>query len=145
MSSEAFIRINYGASLHMLKKGTKAYSILKWKCPRCHEGDLFVQSGEKNYSFIGYTPQRCKVCGQSFILEPGFYYGAMYLSYSIAVFIALPQFAVWYILFDVSFRNSILLLLVVQVFITPWLYRTSRSLWINFFVSFDNEFSENAS
>jgi uncharacterized protein (DUF983 family) len=35
----------------MLKKGTKLYSVLNHKCPRCQEGDLFVSSAYSSYLF----------------------------------------------------------------------------------------------
>jgi uncharacterized protein (DUF983 family) len=126
-----------------LKKGDKLYSILKNKCPRCHEGNLFAQQGEKNYNLFGYTPERCSVCGQSFILEPGFYYGAMYISYIIAVAIMLPIFILFYSGFDFSFKKSLLFVALIQIFITPRLYKLSRSLWINMFVSYDEQFNTN--
>ncbi len=125
-----------------MKKGTKLYSILKHKCPRCHEGDLFLKRGEKNYNIVGYTPDKCKVCGQSFVLEPGFYYGAMYLSYMLSVAVALPQFVLYYVGFDISFRMSLLLIVLAQIILTPFLYRTSRALWINIFVSYNPDFEK---
>jgi len=124
-----------------LKKGTKLYSILKHKCPRCQEGNLFVQSGEKNYNIFGYTPDNCSVCNQAFVLEPGFYYGAMYISYALAVAMMLPMFIVFYASFDFSFRKSLLFIILIQLVFTPWLYKTSRSLWINMFVTYDSEYA----
>lgn len=123
-----------------MKKGTKLYSILKHKCPRCHEGDLFLKHGEKNYNIVGYTPDKCNVCGQAFVLEPGFYYGAMYLSYMLSVAVALPQFLLYYAGFGASFRMSLLFIVLAQIVLTPFIYRTSRALWINIFVSYDPNF-----
>jgi uncharacterized protein (DUF983 family) len=124
----------------MLKKGTKTYSILKNKCPRCHEGNLFVQPGDKHYNIFGYTPDNCPVCNQAFILEPGFYYGAMYISYVLAVAMMLPVFILFYAGFDFSFRKTLLIVIVLQLLLTPWLYKISRSLWINMFVNYDKDY-----
>lgn len=121
----------------MFKKGTKFYSIFKQKCPRCHEGNLFVQPGEKNYTIFGYTPDVCTNCGQAFILEPGFYYGAMYISYVISVALALPQFLLFYVGLDFSFRASLVAALIAQLILTPFIYKISRGAWINFFVRYD--------
>jgi len=123
-----------------VKKGTKLYSVLKHKCPRCHEGEMFLKTGEKNYNIIGYTPDNCKVCGQVFVLEPGFYYGAMYLSYMLSVFIALPQFIIYYAGFNMSFRTSLVFIVLAQIVLTPFIYKTSRTIWINVFVSYDSSF-----
>lgn len=123
-----------------MKKGTKLYSILKHKCPRCHEGELFLKPGEKNYNIIGYTPDKCKICEQAYVLEPGFYYGAMYLSYMLSVAVALPQFLLYYAGFNLSFRMSLLLIILAQIVLTPFIYRTSRAIWINVFVSYNAEY-----
>lgn len=123
-----------------MKKGTKVYSVLKHKCPRCQEGNLFAQKGESQYNIFGYTPQFCKICGQSFILEPGFYYGSMYISYAMMVALALPQFLVYYLAFKCPFLTSFFITGIVQLFLTPFVYKTSRAFWINLFVSFDKQY-----
>lgn len=120
----------------MFKKASKLYSIFHHKCPRCHEGDLFLKPGEKDYNIFGFTPKFCNTCGQSFFLEPGFYYGAMYMSYMFSVGLALPQFLLYYAVFDFSFRNSLLILVLILLLLTPYIYKISRALWINFFVHY---------
>lgn len=124
----------------MVKKGTKVYSILKHKCPRCQEGNLFAQKQEAHYNIFGYTPQFCKVCGQSFILEPGFYYGSMYISYGMMVALAFPQFLFYFLVFKCSIITSFIITAIVQLFLTPFVYKTSRAIWINLFVSFDKQY-----
>ena len=56
-----------------MKKGTKLYSILKLKCPRCQIGDLFIKPGLFVFSRIFEMPNKCSCCKQNFKLEPGFY------------------------------------------------------------------------
>jgi uncharacterized protein (DUF983 family) len=46
------------------------------KCPRCHQGHLFT------HGMYTEIPPACPVCGLSFEPEPGFYIGAMYISYA---------------------------------------------------------------
>lgn len=124
-----------------MKKGSKIYSILLHKCPRCHEGNLFAQKSEAHYNLFGFTPNFCPVCGQSYILEPGFYYGSMYISYAMSVFIGLPQFILYYAVFDLSFWIALAVVFAVQLLLTPFLYKTSRSLWINTFVNYDEKYT----
>ena len=64
----------------MCSKGSKAYSIFYLKCPRCHEGGTF-ETG--SWSFVKPVDmlQRCPKCDLNYWPEPGYYYGAMFISY----------------------------------------------------------------
>ncbi|MDX5437630.1 MAG: DUF983 domain-containing protein, partial [Pontibacter sp.] len=81
----------------MLSKGTKLYSIVNYKCPRCHQGDLFIHKGW-SYTSFAKMPEKCPCCHQSYEPEPGFYYGAMYVSYAITTAITITVLAVLSIL-----------------------------------------------
>jgi uncharacterized protein (DUF983 family) len=69
-------------------------NLLSFKCPRCHEGKLFVN---KWYSFPNGNKmvERCSVCGQRTELEPGFFQGTGYVSYGLTVGFSLITFAIW--------------------------------------------------
>jgi hypothetical protein len=125
-------------------KGTKIYSILTMTCPRCQEGELFIK---KSAYSKGMTEmhKRCPNCGEPFEREPGFYYGAAYVSYGltvalwIAVLVALIVFdAIGLISF--SFMENPILYLSIGIglllVLLPVLYRLSRAIWINFFVKY---------
>ena len=49
-------------------------NIFSFKCPRCHEGELFVNKWY-NFSNGNKMVECCSVCGQRTELEPGFYHG----------------------------------------------------------------------
>ncbi len=79
----------------------------------------------------------CPHCGQSFEPEPGFYFGAMFVSYGINTVLFL---GVWTLLaiFVKDYGLSTLLIalgLTVVVFL-PLTFRLSRSVWIAIFVPF---------
>ena len=80
----------------------------------------------------------CTVCGQPFTPEPGYYFGAMFVSYALnaAFFIA-----VWFILDlimkEVSLTAMIIALLVVIFGLLPITFRLSRVLWIYIFVRYE--------
>jgi len=125
-------------------KGTKIYSIFTMTCPRCQEGKLFVN---KSAYSKGMTEmhQECSNCGEPFQREPGFYYGAAYVSYGltialwVAVLVALIVFdAIGLISF--SFMENPILFLSIGIglllVLLPILYRLSRAIWINFFVKY---------
>lgn len=128
-------------------KGTKIYSILTMTCPRCQEGKLFVN---KSAYSKGMTEmhQKCSNCGEPFQREPGFYYGAAYVSYAltialwVAVLVALIVFdAVGLISF--SFMENPILFLSIGIglllALLPVLYRLSRAIWINIFVKYRDD------
>lgn len=132
-------------------KGTKLYSIFLFKCPRCHEGDLYKDKNPYNIGSLTNMETKCSHCGESFTREPGFYFGAAYVSYAltvalwVAVLVALMTFdSIGWIEFGffshpLTFIISGVLTLVVLL---PVIYRFSRSIWINFFVNFDRTKSE---
>lgn len=121
----------------MSVKGSKLTSILYGKCPRCHEGDMFEKGTLYNYRRFSEMHTACACCGQPFEPEPGFYYGAMYVSYafSTAIFIG-----IWVILGlfveEISMLMMTVALVIAVVAFLPISYRLSRMVWINFFVSY---------
>lgn len=105
------------------------------KCPRCQEGDLFVQPFE--FSKPVNMPEKCPVCHQKYEPEPGFYYGAMFLSYIFSGFLFLGIMAVCLIVFKLSLNASMAILLVIAALTYLFFLRMSRSLWINLLVKYD--------
>jgi hypothetical protein len=68
--------------------------------------------------------EKCSECGEKFSLEPGFYFGAMYVSYALGV------------AHMVSFVVSILIL------ITPLYYALSKIVWANLFMNYKKKKDE---
>ncbi|OUJ71967.1 DUF983 domain-containing protein [Hymenobacter crusticola] len=56
-------------------------AMLDQRCPRCHQGPLFTHSAF-NLAHFTDMPERCPVCGLVYEIEPGFYWGAMYISFA---------------------------------------------------------------
>lgn len=124
-----------------MRKGHRFYSILHWKCPKCHGGDLFSNANPYNLSHLADMPNKCGECGQRFLLEPGFYYGAMYVSYALTVAVSVAVFVAMSVLwhFDVLWYLGLNALTLLLVF--PWIFRTSRAVWLNLFVSYGKDVS----
>ena len=70
-----------------LRKGSKLYSILFNKCPKCHIGSFWATNNPVKNMFFSTknTCQTCENCYLSYELEIGFWYGSMYVSYAISV------------------------------------------------------------
>jgi uncharacterized protein (DUF983 family) len=121
--------------MRIISKKSKIYSTLNLKCPRCHEGDLF-ETGSFSFQKPFDMPKQCSHCGQSYWPEPGFYYGAMFISYI---------FTGWFCLFFVMFFHWVLdwglaasfgLLIAVCTLFFIYIFRLARSVWINLNVKY---------
>jgi uncharacterized protein (DUF983 family) len=75
------------------------------KCPQCRKGNMFV-SRAYDLKRLGDMPEKCAHCGFKFEIEPGFYWGAMYISYAFTVAIA------------------------VNVSLILWWYAGNPSIWV---------------
>lgn len=91
-------------------------------------------------------PDACLACNENFKKEPGFYFGAAYVSYAltvalwIACLVALMTFnAIGLIEFG-FFENPMTFIItgvVTLVVLLPLIGRISRAIWINMFVKYD--------
>ncbi len=123
----------------MLKKGTKIYSVYNNKCPKCHEGDFFKYRFTYNPKKVTQIYENCSHCNLKYMIEPSFFYGAMYVGYAITVFTFVAVFILTKVLLNFELLNSFASILIITVLITPLNLRLSRILWINMFVAFDEE------
>ncbi|MEN8929203.1 MAG: DUF983 domain-containing protein [Flavobacteriales bacterium] len=120
----------------MLKKGSKFYSIFKRKCPVCHEGDFFV-SKPYDLKNTGKIRDACPECGEKYSKEPGFYYGAMYVSYGLGVATFVAVFILTYLIYpEASALLYISLIALTMVVLGPFIYELSKIIWANMFMSF---------
>ena len=62
-------------------------------CPKCGQGKLFKNPNPYNFKTIADMPDNCPHCNLSFMPEPGFYYGAMFMSYVVTVALSVLNFA----------------------------------------------------
>ncbi|MEZ4958907.1 MAG: DUF983 domain-containing protein [Saprospiraceae bacterium] len=127
----------------MIKLGTKAYSILHMKCPKCQEGDLF-ETGSFSFSKPFDMPEKCPVCQQKYFLEPGFYYGAMFVSYIITGWFCLFFVGFFMLVLGLGWEISFVLLILTLAILFVWIFRVSRAIWININVKYDPKAAPNA-
>ena len=125
-------------SIHMWSKGSKLFSIFRNKCPRCQEGDFFVKPAGFRFRNNLKMHEKCSNCGLKYMLEPSFYYGAMYVSYALTVAMAVAVFLITYWL-GMSLFQSLLGIVAVLVISNPFVMRLSRLLYINLFVHYQEE------
>src|SRR2546422_5139223 len=80
-------------------------AILHQKCPRCHSGAIFRSS-----IFRGLVKmnERCPVCDLKFEREEGYFLGAMYISYGLALIFIIGLAGLLWALLHWSIRKSVI-------------------------------------
>lgn len=112
-------------------------SILKLKCPKCHKGDMFVEPNFLKPSTITKTHKNCLCCDVDFIPEPGFYFGAMYVSYGLGVIYFLLSFFVLYLLLNLKDFTFLGIYIATTLLSWPYIFRISRVIYLSLFVRYD--------
>ncbi|WP_317197462.1 DUF983 domain-containing protein [Polaribacter gangjinensis] len=84
----------------------------------------------------------CPNCNLKYMMEPSFFYGAMYVNYGITVAISVAVFVITKVFIELNLLQSFLSIFLVLVVLAPFNLRLSRILWINMFVSFDKRFTK---
>jgi len=107
------------------------------KCPNCAKGLVFA---DKNFYFtIGFPKMNktCSHCGFTFEKEPGFFFGAMFVSYAIGVGEALITYFLTRPFFEKTFDLKIFpIIMVVLLLLTSFNIRLSRMIWIYIFKNY---------
>lgn len=105
----------------------KILPLLKRRCPRCSEGALFRGWFQMN--------DTCPKCKMNFEREEGYYTGAMFINWFLAIFIIGP---VWIGMIFAGYPFGLILgttvfLLILSI---PVFFQYSRVIWlyIDFFV-----------
>lgn len=113
----------------MKKELTVGEAILKSKCPRCREGNLFIFKPMQIAKFHKMY-SNCQICNQVFEPEPGFYFGAMFISYALAVAMSVTSWIFLYVLFKPAFEVYLVVILILNVVLLPFIFRYSRTLFL---------------
>ena len=119
--------------INPFRKGTKLYSIVKLKCPRCQEGNLFLTQNPYNLKMFDKMPDKCTVCGEDFLRESGFYWGGMMVSHATTTVVAVIVHLIVYFFAGWEITPNIISIVAVILLIFPVVFRNSRAIWINFF------------
>lgn len=121
----------------MFKKGTKLYSVLNGKCPRCNEGEFFKYKITLNPSKITKLHDNCPSCNLKYMMEPSFFFGAMYVNYALSVALFVGIFIISKMIFGLTILQSFIAIIIVSLLLIPFTLRLSRIIWINIFIAYD--------
>lgn len=125
----AFSRFNAAFSPNFLEWDvvmdalTRIATALRLRCPRCHDGKLFVG--------LLKMSDHCPACGLKLEPEPGFYLGSIYANYALTVLITTVSFVL--LVFGAGFSKDQVIwgCLAFSLLFPLWFFRYARSLWLS--------------
>ncbi|EAY27992.1 hypothetical protein M23134_02661 [Microscilla marina ATCC 23134] len=107
--------------------------MIKGNCPHCQQGKVFTHRQFYHPTRFSDMHEKCAHCGGSFLPEPGFYVGAMYVSYALAIPVAFLLAMGLYYGAGVSDVSAMVAMIVGIVLFTPINFRLSRLIWLYLF------------
>lgn len=117
----------------MQKIESTPLALLAQKCPRCHTGPLF-NHGTLHLSKLTDMPDACPVCGLRYEPEPGFYWGAMYISYGLSVgVVVMVGLLLYFLAHDPPVWVYVAAVSITMLALTPLLFRYARTLMLYLF------------
>lgn len=112
-------------------------SILQYHCPGCRSGKLFNEPFE--FSNPLDMPERCPNCQQHFEPEPGFYFGAMFISYGLSAILLLVPALILVLGYDWSATRAMVVVVAIGAISFFRILRLSRSIWIHINVKYEGK------
>lgn len=104
------------------------------ECPRCRQAKIFTEPFKITDPLS--MPEKCKACDLLLLPEPGFYYGAMFISYILSAWLfLLPSLLlVFYFKWEVS--SAMLFTAAIGILTYFKFLRGCRSLWLHMNVKY---------
>jgi len=100
------------------------------------EGDLY-QTPTFSFRKPFVMHERCPNCRQDFMPEPGFYYGAMFISYIFTGWFCIGFVLFFHWVLGWSTLASFSLLIAVCAFFFVYIFRLARSIWLSLMVKYN--------
>ena len=120
---------------------SKLNAMINARCPHCHEGRLFKY---KWWNLLNFAQMHdnCPQCDVRYEVEPGFFYGAMYISYAFTVGIMLIGGLIVFNFFnDPPAMGYVVPITIFSLVMVPFNFRTARVIFIHLFsgISYEKE------
>jgi uncharacterized protein (DUF983 family) len=120
-----------------MAKKSKVAAIVSMKCPRCHQGNMYSAPISQG---IYKMHKECTVCKQPFELEPGFYWGAMYVGYALSGGYMLSTVGILILALNWSVEGAFAVSILGGLFIFPLIARLARAVWLHIYVGYDKKY-----
>tara|TARA_R100000789_G_C2954246_1_gene135987 strand:+ start:164 stop:514 length:351 start_codon:yes stop_codon:yes gene_type:complete len=115
---------------------SKVANIVAGKCPNCKNGHIFETKGNIFLFRMPKMYNRCQKCNFKFEKETGFFFGAMFVSYALAVAEMIASLVIFWLLLDLSPLTVFLIIAFVAFLGSPFNFRVSRAIWIHLFYKY---------
>ncbi|TKT87301.1 DUF983 domain-containing protein [Dyadobacter frigoris] len=116
---------------------SKIVNVIRMKCPRCHQGNLFIKRNPYSLKDGLKMPDNCPVCGQDFKIEPGFYIGALWTSFPIVIFLMTLLSVLLLVFVKMQLEWFFVAITIILFSLQPIIIRLGRAIWINIFVDYE--------
>lgn len=119
---------------------SKVVKILQCKCPNCNDGDIYKNDGNILILKFPKMNQQCPTCHYKFEREPGYFFGAMYVSYGLAVAEMIASLIIFWHLFNLSPLMVFCIITILTFLLAGINFKLSRSVWIHMFFKTNNDY-----
>lgn len=110
-------------------------ALVACKCPKCRKGDIFTHKAYELRKFMEMYVH-CPHCGLKYEIETGFFWGAMYVTYTFtSAFFVMGIFIYFFFLRTISVWYFSLGFVLFIISILPLMVRYSRVVMLYFFAS----------
>ncbi|MCY7349856.1 MAG: DUF983 domain-containing protein [Cytophagaceae bacterium] len=114
---------------------TKFQAMIGGRCPRCRQGKVFMAPWWQVTKF-SRMHEHCPHCGLRYEVEPGLFFGAMFISYAISVGIMIGIGVLSFVIFndpDNIWLYYIIPITVASLVAVPFNFRISRVIMLHLF------------
>lgn len=112
---------------------SKIVAMSEARCPQCREGKMFKYPFWRVDKF-SEMHDNCPICGLRFEVEPGFWFGAMFISYANTVgLLVVLGVSIFYIFNDPPMLYYIIPVTILSLITVPFNFRISRIVYIYLF------------
>ena len=112
---------------------SKLVAMCEARCPQCREGKMFKYPFWRVDKFSEMY-EKCPTCGLRFEVEPGFWFGAMFISYANTVgLLVVLGVGIFYIFNDPPILYYIIPVTIMSLITVPFNFRISRIIYIYLF------------
>jgi len=128
----------------MLKKGSTLNSILTGSCPKCQEESMYVEKNPYKLGSLYKMNETCSHCHTQYMIEPSFFYGAMYVSYGLTVAMGVAIFIILNVILGFDVLTTFIGIIIGILVLMPVTARLARNIYINMFIHFDKNWKQNS-
>lgn len=104
------------------------------KCPCCNKTKVFEKNPKGNFFTIPKMRNNCNSCGYKFAKEPGFFFGAMYVSYGLVVAEMLTVAISSKFILRLENLPTVIAMGITALLFSKINFRLSRLIWMQMFL-----------